>query len=282
MSDLFNVVFRGDILPGQNLVEVKQRVGQLFKLDDAKLAAVFSGKPVVLKKDCDLATAEKIKAALTKAGAESEIKSSAAMAAAPAKPAAPTAAVAKPAAAPVVAAKPVTPVAPVAATKPVAMPTAAPAATPAVASNAAGLKVAPVGQVLTDAERAAMRKPPVQVKTDHISLEKRASAFGAADEKPAAQKRPEIQAPNFGVAAAGADLLKPEEKRVFEEHNIDLSAFKLAEVGADMLPEDQKIPLPVMEIEELSVDLAPVGADMGEVKKAPPPPPPKIDHIKLA
>ena len=59
------------------------------------------------------------------------------------------------------------------------------------------IKLAPVGPVLTEAERAAMRKPPVQVKTDHIVLEKRASSFMAADEKPALPKRPEIRAPDF-------------------------------------------------------------------------------------
>jgi hypothetical protein len=249
MSELFNVVFRGDILPGHTLPAVKAQMAQLFKLDDNRLAAVFSGKPVVLKKDCDAVTAEKVKAALTRVGADAEIKSSAP---------APAAAQAVPAPKPAV--SPAPPAAPVA---------------------SGGIKLAPVGPVLTEAERAALRKSPVQVKTDHIVLEKRASSFMAADEKPAIAKRPEIKAPDFGIAAAGGDLLRENEKRSYEELDLDLSAFAVAEPGADMLRADEKMPLPVMEIEELNVDLAPVGSDMAQIKKAPPPPPPKTDHLKL-
>lgn len=290
MSDLYSIIFRGDILPGHQLTEVRQRMAQLFKLDDAKLATVFSGKPVVLKKDCDLATAEKMKAVLNKAGAEVEIKSGSPTTAplAPPPPSAPKPVAAAPVApprpaAPSVAPPPPRPAAPAAAAPaPAAVPkpTQAPAQSAPVAPG--GLKVAGVGVLMSEAERAALRKPPVQVKTDHISLEKRASNFMAADEKPAPAKRPEIKAPDFGVAAVGSDLLKDDEKRVFEELKLDLSGIQLAEVGADMLSPEDKIPLPVMEVAELKVDLAPAGSDMGEIKKGPPPPPPKIDHIKLS
>jgi len=259
MSDTFSVIFRGDILPGHNLPEVKSRMTQLFKLDDAKLAAVFSGKPVALKKDCDGTTAEKLKDVLTKAGAEVEIRSNS-LTAAPSSPA------------------PVAPRSPPAAEAPI-KPSPQIPADPA-ANNTGDLKVAPVGMVMTEAERAAQRKPPVQVKTDHIALEKRANSFMTAEEKPVAKRLP-IQAPDFGIAPAGGDLLKPEEKRVFEELPLDLSNYQVAELGADILPEDQKAPLPVMEIDELNADLAPVGSDMGQIQKAPPPPPPKTDHLKL-
>jgi len=273
MSELFNVVFRGDILPGHALPAVKAQMAQLFKLDEARLAAVFSGKPVVLKKDCDAATAEKLKAALTRVGADSEIKPSASVPAPVSPPVSPPP---KPVAT-VAAAQPAVPARPVA-TVVAARPVTVVAPAPAVSG---GMKLAPVGPVMTEAERAALRKPPVQVKTDHIGLEKRASSFMAADEKPAVVKRPEIKAPDFGVAAAGGDILKENEKHVYEELDIDLSAFHVAELGADMLAEDEKMPLPVMEIEELNVDLAPVGSDLAQVKKAPPPPPPKTDHLKL-
>lgn len=261
MSELFNVVFRGDILPGHTLPAVKAQMAQLFKLDEARLAAVFSGKPVVLKKDCDVATAEKLKAALTRVGADSEIRPSAPVVTDPAV------------ASPRVAAAPSPP-------PPAPAPLAPVTAAQAPAAGGA-MKLAPVGPVMTEAERAALRKPPVQVKTDHIVLEKRTSSFMVADDKPAPGKRPEIKAPDFGVAAVGGDLLKEDEKRVYEELDLDLSAFEVAELGADMLSEDDKVPLPVMEIEELNADLAPVGSDMAQIKKPPPPPPPKTDHLKL-
>lgn len=77
MSDqLFEVAFSGQVSDGANLEEVKAKVGKMFNADDAKLAQLFSGKRIVIKKNIDQATAAKYKAALNRAGAECEIISS--------------------------------------------------------------------------------------------------------------------------------------------------------------------------------------------------------------
>ena len=77
MSDqLFEVAFSGQIREGQNLEEVKARVGKIFNADDAKLAQLFSGKRIVIKKNIDQATAAKYQTALNRAGAECEVSSS--------------------------------------------------------------------------------------------------------------------------------------------------------------------------------------------------------------
>ncbi len=77
MSDqLFEVAFSGQISEGANLEEVKARVGKIFNADDAKLAQLFSGKRIVIKKNIDQATAAKYKTALNRAGAECEVSSS--------------------------------------------------------------------------------------------------------------------------------------------------------------------------------------------------------------
>ncbi|MCP4875623.1 MAG: hypothetical protein GY896_09140 [Gammaproteobacteria bacterium] len=74
MSDqLFEVAFSGQISEGANAQEVKARVGKIFNADDAKLAQLFSGKRIVIKKNVDQATAAKYKTALNHAGAECEI-----------------------------------------------------------------------------------------------------------------------------------------------------------------------------------------------------------------
>ena len=74
MSDqLFEVAFSGRISDGANPDEVKARVGKMFNADEAKLAALFSGKRVVIKKNIDKATAAKYKTALNRAGAECEV-----------------------------------------------------------------------------------------------------------------------------------------------------------------------------------------------------------------
>jgi len=76
MSDeLFEVAFSGQIVDGADLQQVKAKVGAMFKADETKLAHLFSGKRMVIKKNIDQATANKYKMALTKAGAVCEIKS---------------------------------------------------------------------------------------------------------------------------------------------------------------------------------------------------------------
>jgi hypothetical protein len=74
-EELYEVAFSGVILEGADIEQVKVRVGAMFKADAAKLAHLFSGKRVVIKKDIDQATANKYKSALTNAGAACEVKS---------------------------------------------------------------------------------------------------------------------------------------------------------------------------------------------------------------
>lgn len=76
MSDeLFEVAFSGQIVEGADLAQVKARVAAMFKADASKLAHLFSGKRMVIKKNIDQATANKYKSALNNAGAVCEVKS---------------------------------------------------------------------------------------------------------------------------------------------------------------------------------------------------------------
>jgi len=76
MSDeLFEVAFSGQIKAGADLQQVKAKVGAMFKADETKLAHLFSGKRMVIKKNIDQAMANKYKVALDNAGAVCEIKS---------------------------------------------------------------------------------------------------------------------------------------------------------------------------------------------------------------
>ena len=76
MSDqLFEVAFSGKISDGADADDVKAKVGKMFNADEAKLAQLFSGKRIVIKKNIDQATAAKYKTALNRAGADCEIKS---------------------------------------------------------------------------------------------------------------------------------------------------------------------------------------------------------------
>jgi len=74
MSDqLFEVAFSGQISEGASADEVRGRLAKMFNADEAKLAQLFSGRRVVIKKNIDQATAEKYRTALNRAGAECEI-----------------------------------------------------------------------------------------------------------------------------------------------------------------------------------------------------------------
>ncbi|MDH5764482.1 MAG: hypothetical protein OEZ38_00590 [Gammaproteobacteria bacterium] len=72
-SDTYEVVFSGKIADGASLEKVKANLAQMFKADAAKLAHLFSGNRVVIKKGIDQQTASKYQAALTKAGAVCEV-----------------------------------------------------------------------------------------------------------------------------------------------------------------------------------------------------------------
>ncbi|HEY9202307.1 MAG TPA: hypothetical protein VIQ81_11985 [Gammaproteobacteria bacterium] len=94
-EELYEVAFYGEIVEGAELDQVKAKVASMFKADAAKLAQLFSGKRVVIKKNIDQATANKYKSALQNAGAQCEVKSLAEAAVAP-----PAESAAAPAAAP--------------------------------------------------------------------------------------------------------------------------------------------------------------------------------------
>lgn len=75
MTDaLFDIVFRGDIVPGHNIAEVKQHLAQLFKVDAGRIDALFSGGVVPLKRNLDESTAEKYRATLYKVGAQVQVR----------------------------------------------------------------------------------------------------------------------------------------------------------------------------------------------------------------
>ena len=70
----YRLIFRGGITAGANIEEVKKGLAALLKADSPKINSLFSGKPVIIKKDSDLKTCQKIKAVFEQAGAVSFIE----------------------------------------------------------------------------------------------------------------------------------------------------------------------------------------------------------------
>jgi len=70
----YDVFFRGDIVPGQRLHEVRERLRQLFQIDDARLDTLFSGRPMAIRRDLGASDAERYRVALREAGALVELR----------------------------------------------------------------------------------------------------------------------------------------------------------------------------------------------------------------
>lgn len=73
----FDILFRGELTPGNSLEQVQARVAESFKLDEAAVEQLFSGAVVSLKRNIDRATAERIYQRLSEAGAVAKIVPSA-------------------------------------------------------------------------------------------------------------------------------------------------------------------------------------------------------------
>jgi hypothetical protein len=262
-DELFNVVFRGEILPGHSLADVKARFAQLFKMDLAKAENFFSGKPLALKANCDRATADKFKTVLEQAGAAVEIRAAATQTLAPQA--------ATPAAQPVSAPAP-QPAAP-----------AAPAATAPVAASAApqdSWSLSAAGSnLLRPSETQA--PAPVEVDISHLKIVK-PKLFSDEPEEPLEPPRPVVQSQvnlaAYQLAAAGEDLVP---QKPFIPRDIDLSELSLDAVGADVLREEEKQVFVPVNIDTSGVDIAPAGSDMGQVKPPAAPPAPSTEHITL-
>jgi hypothetical protein len=292
----FDIIFRGDIVFGHQLADVKLRLQQLFKADAAKVDALFSGRPVPLKRGLDLASAEKYKEALTRAGAQVDI-----VAAGETKPVSAPVARAVPtpsAATPVPAAVPLTlaqrielqaEAEKVAAEKAAlkreeeAREQAARDAEQGVVTSAApsGWSLAPVGSyMLQPTERA--NEEPIAIDTSEISL-RPAEAGNILDvnEQPA-EPVATVVAPNFEVAEAGADLVRADEKMDLPLLEIELEDWGLADLGEDLISATEKpqIAIPVIHIPD--VGLAPAGADLGQLKPQVKAVVPDVSGIRLA
>lgn len=69
----FDILFRGEIAPGNSIDQVKAMVAESFKLDQAAVNQLFSGAVVSLKRNVDRAAAERISQRLSEAGALTKI-----------------------------------------------------------------------------------------------------------------------------------------------------------------------------------------------------------------
>jgi len=65
----YDLSFRGTLIAGADADLARQRLRELFRLDEAGVARLFSGQPVVVKRDVDVKTAAQYERAFSEAGA---------------------------------------------------------------------------------------------------------------------------------------------------------------------------------------------------------------------
>jgi hypothetical protein len=258
IEQTYDIIFRGDIVLGQQLKEVKLRLQQLFKTDAAKIDGLFSGKPVPLKRNLDLISAQKYRDALIKAGAQVELILS------------PDANLTS---APTIKTTEVIKVA-------VPPPSLHIPAPPALKEEMAGnWSLAPVGaQLLPIEERSVV--VPNSIDISALSLRKEGGNLLDVNERKSLTTA-SVVAPNFKLADVGANLVSAEEKLPLPLVEIEISDWDIAELGADMIDADEKEMIPSPIINSLDVGLAPAGADLGQIKLPIKPVTPNISGLQL-
>ncbi len=70
----YDVYFAGEILPGQDLEAVRERIGKLFRADGKKLDRLFQGAPIRIKADVDMDKAIRYRVTFRDAGALIDIR----------------------------------------------------------------------------------------------------------------------------------------------------------------------------------------------------------------
>ncbi|MFC3115777.1 hypothetical protein [Cellvibrio fontiphilus] len=259
----YDIIFRGDIVFGHQLAEVKLKLQQLFKVDAAKVDALFTGRPVPLKRKLDEATANKYREVLIKAGAQVEVCVSA--------PSAPASAPSQqpPVARPRVNIDASSTNAPA----PVA------ASSPSPAPLAPVWSIAPAGADLLPAAQRPAAPPPVAVDISGLSLRAQSGNLLDASEvapPPIAQ----VTVPKLEVAELGATLAD-ENHLPLAQLDIELD-WEIAEAGADLLrAEERPLVVPVA-VGPVDFGLAPAGSDLGQLKPKVQPLNPDISGLRLA
>lgn len=69
MPERYQIVYRGERLEGVSDAQLRRGLAQLFKANDALLDKLLSGRPQLLKRDCDRDTASRYRDAMARVGA---------------------------------------------------------------------------------------------------------------------------------------------------------------------------------------------------------------------
>lgn len=239
---LFDIIFRGDILPGHQLPEVKARLQQLFKVDAARVDALFSGSATPLKRNLDKAAADKYKAVLQKAGADIQL-------------------------------------APAGKVQAKARPQRQERTPPAALEKKLTLAERLAQQ---EAEQKAEEETKKQAEQNDspFTLAPAGTDLLEASEKEEIVPV-EVDVSALSLREQAGNLVDSSEQPHIEPVVVDVGDLELGELGADLLLEAEKKQQPDIEIDLSNMDLAPAGSDMGQLKDERPALNPDISGLSL-
>lgn len=253
-TSLYDIIFRGDIMPGHQLPNVKAKLAQLFKADEQKINALFAGAAVPLKKNLEKVSAEKYQAVLRQAGADVQI--------APAG-------------------------------KVTAKPVRVRAAQPRVSSERQISTAEVAAKPMTMQERLAQQQGEVD-KVEAEKAAAKVSSESAptftlapvgADLLESSEKTAEpvvnIDVSQLGLKPQGGNLVDSAELEHEDPVVVELQDYGLSELGDDLVRDDEREVAEAVAVNLLDVDLAPTGSELGQIQKEPPPPPPDTSAIRL-
>lgn len=306
-EERFDLVFGGELVRGADPAQARKNIGNLFKITEAKVEALFSGKPVTLKKGLDFATANKYLVAIKKAGCRVDVVECKASALKGKTNFAP--------------AEPEQPITDESKQKP---PEAQPEVSHAVAADETQLSESSpevveqpatitehAGSFLSDyaeVQTASDDMPPLPV-VEEVSVEDLPSLSG--EPEPLNDNAASAGATGGGLTIApaegnlvdtseldhpeqvqvhisedvsvrepGADLLNDEEKVAFVPRDIALHA-DLAPIGADLVLDGEREQVEPVQVDISGLSIAEAGVDLGEEKDELPALHPDISHLSI-
>lgn len=247
MTDNCSVIFRGDIVLGKNLVDVKQKLAQLFKVDDARIERLFTGKPVPLKANTSLAQAKKYQAILNQVGVVTAIIDNSA------------ASTKKVSEKPTAKKTTTFSIAPIINSGANATASVETATSPKTASTKVApttvFSLAPAGSDLLDNKQQASVAP---VDTAHLSLSPQEGNIVKEDERLAPLPATiDIDSLEWDIADAGEILLKESEREQIEPLDIDTDDLSISDVGSTLLKEEDRHPVEEVDVDISHIKLAP-------------------------
>lgn len=265
-EEKYDLVFKGQLAKSVDINVAKRNLSALFKISPEKTDALFSGKPVVLKRNLDADSANKYRVAIKKAGALVDL---------------------------VLAAQP-TPVKSQP-ERPRGKAVFGPQDEASPQTRAEGKKSASDTIEYTTPVKTPVPQEaaPVQIKQDEIgsnSLRKiDTSAYSlapaGADLLLAADKQaveaPEIDLSAFSLKPTGGTLLDPDEYPADLPFVVEITDVDLAPVGADVLTEEERKPLVTVNVDTSGLSLAEPGVRLAPPKPEPPRAP-DVSNISLA